>query len=321
MVYKLTVQEIADITGVSRQSIHSQLGKKNLIPNKSGKTSYFTHSTSKIFFNLSMPLNRIAFHHIKGGVGKTTTTDNVAACANALGYRVLLIDADFQKNLTSRMNIDLHTLDSTPTLVDLVMNNGNVKDSILKISEGVDIIASRFENATLDSVLTERKADLKVVFKEILSPIEKNYDLILIDCPAMLGKLVTAITLYSDLMVCPINPESHSIEGLDTIKQEFIAIEERFGKKINYKIYLNKFNGKTLISNNVVAVTIQKEMQHGTAYDVLVKESQEIVNALKDKKTVFNYTKKSEVKLDFINLTKSILNFNDLFKGAGNAKS
>ena len=313
MESRITISEVSDTIGLSRQTIHSKLHKKGIRSLRSGKITYLTHKESRALFKPAFNLKKIAFHHIKGGVGKTTSTDHIGSCLSLLGARVLLIDADFQKNLTSRMNISSQMVDKTPVLVDLILDNGTVFDAILKIESGIDIIPSRFENATLDSVLTDNKIDLISILNQIIHPVEQYYDFILIDCPAMLGKLVTAVNLYANTIICPINPENHSIEGLETIKKEFINIEKRYCRNIHYKIYLNKFNGNTIISNSVVANTIQKELKSGNAYDIVVRESQEINNALKEKKNMFHFSKKSDVKSDFINLTKRILKLDHSF--------
>ena len=217
------------------------------------------------------------------------------------------------------MGIEQNAVENNPILVDLILDNGNIKDSIIQIEDGIDIIPSRFQNATLDSVLTENRVNLNEILNSVLKPIESNYDFILIDCPAMLGKLVTAVNLYADIIICPINPENHSIEGLETLKEEFNNIERKYHKTLNYKIYLNKFNGNTIISNSVVANTIQSELKSGHAYDILVKESQEINNALREKRNMFHYSRKSDVKTDFINLTKKMIDLDHFIKEGDHA--
>jgi len=259
-------------------------------------------------------MKKIVIANQKGGVGKTTTSDYVGDCTSIMGAKVLKVDADFQMNLSIRHGISNDKANQVPVLIDLIHGNGSIEESIIPFSEGVDILPSRFENATIDSALTEKNLDLSTLFHKIFAPIEKNYDLIIIDCPAMLGKLVTAISLYVDMVVCPLNPEEYSIQGLETLKTELRNIEHNYGRAVEHKTYLNKFENNTILSNATVSTTITTEINQGHGYDVVVRSSQEIANALAERKTLFNYVKKSGVRDDFLNLTKKIVDFDKLLQ-------
>lgn len=310
---KLSITDISNIINQTRQAVHAKLNKKGIHTEKSGRSAYIAYATAKALLGLDFKKQTIALHHIKGGVGKTTSTDNIGDCANAMGARVLKIDADFQKNLTIRHNISKETIDERPVLIDLIHGNGTIEDSIIHIADGLDLIPSRFENANLDSALTANSSDLSTCLKDILAPVQNNYDLILIDCPAMLGKLMTAIALYADMIICPLNPEEFSIEGLETFKEELFNIKRSHQKEINYQTFLNKFEASTILSQMAVNDTISQEIKTGHGFDIVVKKSQEIPNHQREHTTLFTETSKSEVRDDFIALTKKILDFDDLF--------
>lgn len=310
---KLTIQDASHILNISRQAIHTKI-KKNSIPcNKLSGISFITHNSARQLFNLRFQRKIIAVQHIKGGVGKTTTADTEGDFFSLIGAKVLKIDADFQKNLTSRYNIQEDRLNETPVLIDLINKKASIADAIINVSEGVDLLPSRFENAAIDSALSAEDMNLNTVLLDIIAPVLNNYDYIIFDCPAMLGKLVTAITLISDIILCPINPEKYSIEGLEILKKELLQLEEFYGKKINYKVFLNKFETSTKLSNdhNVIKL-LEKEFASKSGYDQAVKRSQEIKNALQDMQTVFSYVKKSDVRQDFIDLGIQITNFANL---------
>ena len=309
---KISIQDLSTLLGISRQAIHARLKKSNLECKKSGQIGYLTHNITKKLFNFTFPQINIAVQHIKGGVGKTTTTDTEGDFFSSLGAKLLKIDSDFQKNLTSRYAISKTQVDNMPVLIDLVNGNGSIKDSIIQVSEGVDLLPSRFENATIDSALSSPNIDLSTVFLKIFEPIRQNYDIIIFDCPAMLGKLVTAITLYSDLILCPINPERYSIEGLETLQTELKRISQSYDRNINYKVFLNKFESSTKLSNdNTVINVLEHEINSGNGYDQAIIKSQEIINALQNGQNVFSYVKKSDVRSDFADLGKQVLGWND----------
>jgi len=307
---KLTIQDASHILNISRQAVHVKLKKANTICEKISGISFLTHTTAKNLFSLRFKKKIIAVQHIKGGVGKTTTADTEGDFLSLLGAKVLKIDADFQKNLTSRYDISKKTLDETPVLIDLFNKKADVEDAIINVSEGVDLIPSRFENAAIDSILSSSDSNLENILKDTLSPITNNYDYIIFDCPAMLGKLVTAITLMSDVILCPINPEKYSMEGLETLKIELHRLEKIYNRKISYKVFLNKFESSTKLSNDAdVIKLLEEEIKAGFAYDQAVKRSQEVKNALKKMQTVFGYVKKSDVRADFIDLGLQIIDF------------
>lgn len=318
LVPKLSIQNVSNMLGISRQAVHSKLRKLGITCKKIGKTSYITHLEGKALFNFKFNKVCMAMQHIKGGVGKTTTADTIGDFYSVLGARVLKVDADLQKNLTFRYNIPDSILDNTPVLIDLINNNGTIKDAIIPVSEGIDLLPSRFENASIETPLSRDAINLSTILDQIFSPIKDSYDIIIFDCPAALGKLVTAITLFSDIVVCPVNPERFSISGLETLKKELIKIQTAYNREVSYKVFLNKYETTTKISKEEEGVRkiVGDLVESGHGYDQAVTKSQEIVNALEANKTIFNYTKKSEVRNDFIELAKQIINFDQLLNSS-----
>lgn len=318
---KLSISDLSCMVGMSRQLLHSKANRKNTKLSKSGKVSYVTHKTVKKILDFSFNKKVIAVQHIKGGVGKTTTSDHIGDAASLLGCKVLKIDADFQMNLSIRHGISDEDASKKPVLIDLIQGNGDITEAIIQVSEGVHLLPSRFENATIDTILTQKKANLDQILKDILSPIENDYDLIIFDCPAMLGKLVTAVSLYADMVICPLNPEEFSIKGLDTLKCELNSIEHNYGKKMIHKVFLNKFEGNKILSNTTVSNTISSELDAGNGYDVVIRNSQEIINLQKEHKNLFSHIKKSQAREDFLMLTGKIIDLDDVIQQKNNPNS
>ncbi len=153
----------------------------------------------------------ISFQIVKGRTGKTSITHSFAIRANLYGARVLCVDIDQQGNLSQAFNIDSKNL---PVMIDIINNKASISESIVNISEGLDILPSRIENAVLDNFFMLNKFPLERVCFDLIHQVFNKYDLVLIDCPPALGQSVAAATLASDIVIAPVTPEQFSLSGL-----------------------------------------------------------------------------------------------------------
>jgi chromosome partitioning protein len=301
---KRAISDFAEFLGISMQAVHKQLKNKNITCEKIGNKTYLTFDTSRKLFNFNFKQKKIAVQIVKGGTGKTTTINNIANCANTYGARVLLIDADPQGNLTDANGVDAENL---PVLIDLLKNDASIQDSIVKVSDGLDIIPSRIENVILDNEIVNGRYPLDNLYKNLLSSIEHNYDFIFIDCPPTMGQAVTAASLYADTILAPLNPDKFSAKGLKILKQEIDTLNKRFNKKIDYKVFLNKFSGKTILSDKAIMTLISDPELEGKVLSTTVQFAQEIPNITDENKSAFSHLKKSLVRDDFDRLTRELL--------------
>jgi len=301
---KMSIASAADFLGVSVQTIHKQLKAKEIICPKFGNKSYITHDVAKKLFALSFNRKKIAVQIVKGGTGKTTSLHNIASCANAYGARVLKIDIDPQGNLTDANGIDA---DNYPVLIDIIKGEANIQDCIVSVSKGMDILPSRIENVVLDNEIINKRIPLDKLLSNILKPVENSYDFILIDCPPTMGQAVTAASLYADIILAPLNPDKFSAKGLKILKQEIDALNKNYNKNISYKIFLNKFSGRTILSDKAVVSLINDPSLEGRVFTTTVQYSQELPNITDENKNVFDNLKKSLVRGDFDKITRELL--------------
>jgi chromosome partitioning protein len=215
---KLAISQIAKLFGVTHQAIHKQFKTAGIKTYKLGNKSYIDHSVAKEFFKKKFDKKKIAFQIVKGGTGKTTSMFNVCCAISLYGAKILMIDIDPQGNLTDVCGVDA---EEYPVLIDLVEDDIDVRDAIVNVMPGIDLIPSRIENVVLDNKLALSKTPLHTLYDSILSKVEDEYDFIIIDCPPTMGHSVSGITLYADILVVPLNPDKFSVKGLSILKVRF----------------------------------------------------------------------------------------------------
>lgn len=306
---KRSIADVAEFLNVSTQAVHKQLRSKNVHCEKIGNKSFITFESARQIFNFRFKRKKIAVQIVKGGTGKTTTIDNIASCANTYGARVLIIDADPQGNLTDANGIDA---EEHPVLIDVIKGEAKIEDCIVNLSKGLDILPSRIENVILDNEIVNKRLPLDKLYHNILGPIEDNYDFIFIDCPPTMGQAVTAASLYADVILAPLNPDKFSAKGLKILKQEVDSLNRSYHKTILYRVYLNKFSGKTILSDKAVVSLISDPELEGKVLSTTVQYAQEIPNITDDNKNAFSSLKKSSVRDDFDSLTRELLEISPL---------
>ena len=190
----------------------------------------------------------IAILNQKGGVGKTTTTINLAAYLAKAGRSVLVVDLDPQGNTTSGLGLDKQKLDAT--LYDVLFLRAEVSKTIREVtSHGLFLLPANAElaGAEVELVnLAEREHQLKKVLKGL------EYDYILIDCPPSLGLLsINALTAASDVMI-PVQTEYYALEGLSQLLAVVQQVRARLNPDLNILgVLITMHDRRTSLSDQV----------------------------------------------------------------------
>lgn len=307
----MIVTEAAAFLNISTQAVHKKIKSSNMEIKRKQNRFFFGYETSKLLFSLQFPNKVYVFQNIKGGVGKTELTFSLAIRSNLYGARVLCIDLDLQGNLTKgcfKVNPK-----NKPIMLDIIKDDLPIKQTIVNILPGLDLIPSDLDNGILDNTLMLGRFPLDTVYKNLIRELLREYDIILIDCPPALTASVTAAALTADEIIAPVTPDEHSISGLNLLCNEIQTIEKKFKSKIPIKIVFNKFDVRNNLSHEKLDYIRNVEEYRDKIYLSYIRMSQEFPNAIEAGQTIFDVFKETSAKQDIDLLTKEILQIESSF--------
>jgi len=193
----------------------------------------------------------IAVINQKGGVGKTTTAVNLAACLAYKGKKVLVVDSDPQGNATSGLGVSKEDIELS--LYDCLADSAKTKEAVVKTAcRGLSIIPSLPELSAAEIELASEE-NREFFVKEALKEVKTDFDFIIIDAPPALGMLTINIMTAADSILIPIQCEYYALEGLSQLINSVKSIKKSLNKKLEIEgICATMYDSRTNLSEQVL---------------------------------------------------------------------
>jgi len=307
-----TVNDLTTFFDITPHAIYKTMREENIPFEKyRNRRKIAPLNVRKIFEDRGFAYKKkaFAFQIVKGGVGKTSFSMNVAIRAHEYGFRVLMVDLDKQGNLSSGLGIDATEL---PVLFHVLRDHIPVKDAIVPLFEGFHIIPSSMNNTMLDNFLGSSSYVNKESFLDgLLQPIRNNYDLIIIDCPPDINHITTITSLYADQIIIPLIACPHTMQGLEQTMTELINIKKNFNKTFQISVVWNKYDAREKLAMKYMLELSDKEfIDKDMVIPVLVRTDTAIKKAVDEGKTIFNFPN-SQAAIDLDQLTRELVGLNE----------
>jgi chromosome partitioning protein len=249
----------------------------------------------------------IAIANQKGGVGKTTTSINLAASLGALEKKVLLIDADPQANSTSGLGIDVENVEIGT--YQILEHSNTPEEAVVKSSSpNVDVIPAHIDLVAIEIELVD-KENREYMLKQALNSIIDKYDYIIIDCAPSLGLLTLNALTAANSVIIPIQCEYFALEGLGKLLNTIKSVQKIHNPDLDIEgLLLTMYDSRLRLSNQVVE-EVQKHFNN-MVFETIIQRNTKLSEAPSYGESIINYDATSKGATNYLSLAQEIIKKN-----------